>query len=110
VKPYLLSAAAEADLLNAHAYYLEAVSDKVADDFMQQTETALRHLQGFPGTGSNRYAHMSPHAHLRFWTLKRFPYALFYIEREAVIDIVRVLHQASDIPFHLDATQPPPNV
>lgn len=107
MKPSILSAAAEADLLNAHAYYLEAAGDKVADDFMQQTETALLHLQSFPGTGSNRYAQMSPHAHLRFWTLKRFPYALFYIERATVIDIVRVLHQASDIPLHLDATPAP---
>ena len=107
MKPSILSAAAEADALNAHAYYLEAAGDTVADDFMQQTETALLHLQSFPGTGSNRYAQMSPHAHLRFWTLKRFPYAVFYIEREAVIDIVRVLHQASDIPFHLDATSAP---
>jgi toxin ParE1/3/4 len=110
VKAYILSAAAEADLLNAHAYYLELVGDKVANDFMQQTEIALHHLQSFPGTGSNRYAHMSPHAHLCFWTLKRFPYALFYIERETVIDIVRVLHQASDIPFHLDARQALPSV
>lgn len=94
-------------MLNAHAYYLEAAGDKVADNFIQQTETALLHLQSFPGTGSNRYAQMSPHAHLRFWTLKRFPYAVFYIERDTVIAIVRVLHQASDIPFHLDATPAP---
>ena len=107
MKPSILSAAAEADLLNAHAYYLESAGDKVADDFMQQTETALLHLQSFPGTGSHRYAQISPHAHLRFWTLKRFPYAVFYIERDTVIDIVRVLHQASDIPFHLDATTAP---
>jgi toxin ParE1/3/4 len=107
VKPSVLSAAAEADVLNAHAYYLEAAGDKVADDFMQQTETALLHLQSFPSTGSNRNAQMSPHAHLLFWTLKRFSYAVFYIEREAVIDIVRALHQASDIPFHLDATPAP---
>jgi toxin ParE1/3/4 len=103
VKLAILSAAAEADLLGAHAYYLQVAGDKVADDFMQQADIALLHLQSFPGTGSNRYAHMSPHAHLRFWTLKRFPYAVFYIERDAAIDIVRVLHQASDIPFHLDA-------
>lgn len=107
MKSTVLSAAAEADLLNAHAYYLEVASNKVADDFMQQADTALLHLQSFPGTGSNRYAQMSPHAHLRFWTLKRFPYAMFYIERDTVIDIVRVLHQASDIPFHLDATPAP---
>jgi toxin ParE1/3/4 len=107
VKSTILSAAAEADLLNAHAYYLEVASDKVADDFMQQADTARIHLQSFPGTGSNRYAQMSPHAHLRFWTLKLFPYAVFYIERDTVIDIVRVLHQASDIPFHLDAAPAP---
>ncbi len=107
MKSTILSAAAEADLLNAHAYYLDAAGDKTADDFMQQTETALLHLQSYPGTGSQRYAYMSPHAHLRFWTLKRFSYAMFYIERETVINIVRVLHQASDIPFHLDATSAP---
>lgn len=107
MKSTILSAAAEADLLNAHACYLEVASDKVADEFTQQTDTALLHLQSFPSTGSKRYAQMSPHAHLRFWTLKRFPYAVFYIERDTMIDIVRVLHQASDIPFHLDATPAP---
>ena len=33
--------------------------------------------------------------------LKRFPYAVFYIERDAYIEVVRVLHQHSDIPVRL---------
>lgn len=62
---------------------------------------ARRHIERFPGTGSLRYELNNTEGTLRFWLLKRFPYAMFYIERADFIDIVRVLHQASNIPTHL---------
>ena len=38
---------------------------------------------------------------LRFWTLNRFPYAVFYVESGPGIEVVRVLHQSADIPVRL---------
>jgi toxin ParE1/3/4 len=35
---------------------------------------------------------------LRFWPLKRYPYFVFYLERETHIDVWRVLHAERDIP------------
>lgn len=38
---------------------------------------------------------------LRFWPLTRFPYLVFYVERDDHIDIWRVLHEQRDIPAWL---------
>ena len=44
------------------------------------------------------------HAHelglhgFRAWPLKRYPYVVFYVERDDHIDIWRVFHAARDIP------------
>jgi toxin ParE1/3/4 len=94
------TARAEADVDQAISYYLAEASFDVAVRFVAAYEDAITHIRRFPGTGSPRYADLCNNAELRFWTLDRFPYAVFYIERDSFIDIVRVLHQASDIPAH----------
>jgi toxin ParE1/3/4 len=38
---------------------------------------------------------------VRFWNLKRFPYLIFYVERESELDVWRVLHGQRDIPAWL---------
>jgi hypothetical protein len=35
---------------------------------------------------------------LRSWPLRRFPYLIFFIEREEHIDVWRMLHDQRDIP------------
>ncbi|MGE3293173.1 MAG: type II toxin-antitoxin system RelE/ParE family toxin [Geminicoccaceae bacterium] len=35
---------------------------------------------------------------LQSWALRRYPYLVFYVERESMIDVWRVLHAARDIP------------
>ena len=47
-----------------------------------------------PATSADRLAIETG---LRFWRLTRFPYLIFYVEREDV-DIWRVLHEQRDIP------------
>ena len=44
---------------------------------------------------------MPPNLELRCRPLKRYPYLLFYMEREAHIDLWRVLHGQRDIPARL---------
>ena len=52
-------------------------------------------------TGSPRYAHELDLPGLRSWPLKRYPYLIFYVEREDHIDVWRVLHGERDIPAWL---------
>ena len=92
---------AREDLDDALAYYAihaPHAMDRFADSFL----AALNHLEAHPGTGSTRYAETMGLAGLRFWTLKGFPYAVFYVERKDFIEILRVLHQASDLPANLE--------
>ena len=55
---------------------------------------------GLP-SGSPRYAHELDIPDLRFRTVGKFPYLVFYVESEADIDVSRVLHGAQDIPAWL---------
>ena len=90
------------DLEDAFSYYIDRVDIGVAERFMDEVDQALTHIAQHPGTGSPRYAQLLKNERLRFWTLSKFPYAVFYLERADYIEIVRVLHQSQDIPSHLE--------
>ncbi|MCK9514995.1 MAG: type II toxin-antitoxin system RelE/ParE family toxin [Ottowia sp.] len=94
------SARASEDIEQASHFYAETASRDVAERFLVELTAAFAHISEFPATGSQRYAARTDIAGLRFWTLKRFPFAVFYLERNDVIDVLRVLHQASDLPRH----------
>jgi len=93
---------ASEDLDSTVAYYLDIAGVVLSKRFLDEYNSALIHIATHPGTGSRRYVQLSDGAELRFWTLKRFPYAVFYIDRPDAIEVVRVLHQSSDIPAHLE--------
>jgi toxin ParE1/3/4 len=61
-------------------------------------ERAYRHIVAQPATGSQRYAHELDLPGLRSWPLKRYPYLIFYVERDDHLDVWRVLHGERDIP------------
>lgn len=109
MKPSRLREMALQDIDDALAYY-DAHAPHMLDAFEKAIITARQHVEEFPQTGSPRYALDNSDPVLRFWLTTRFPYAVFYFERETVIDIVRVMHQSSDIPVHLDATETPSSV
>jgi toxin ParE1/3/4 len=69
-------------------------------------DTALSHIAEFPSTGSPRYGELFNTPGLRFWLVSKFPYALFYIERDNYLDVIRVLHQHFDIPAQLQLDAP----
>ena len=102
MKPVTASALAESDVDEAVTHYLTEASFDVAERFMNAYDEALQHISHCPGTGSRRYTTSEVDFELRFWTLKKFPYAVFYRERTDDVEIIRVLHQASDIPIHLE--------
>ncbi len=97
MKAVIRSALAQADIEAAlDYYYLEAAH--AVDGFIDALEQATAHLQRHVGIGSPRYAHELNILQLRYWPLKRYPYALFYIEHDDHVHVVRVVHMSRDIP------------
>ena len=95
-------AQATQDLEIAFDYYFQAVNFDLAERFRDEVDDAMAHIARHPGTGSRRYSAGLAGGDLRFWTLNKFPYSIFYFEREDHIEIIRVLHQASNIPAYLE--------
>ena len=101
MKPSRLREAAWDDIEPALDYSFEH-AEHMVDAFSEVILAGRVHVERHPGTGSPRYAVQGLAEVLRFWLWPRFSYGLSYVERSDVIDIVRVQHQASDIPAQLD--------
>lgn len=97
-KPVVPREQASRDVDAALAWYLEEGGPSVALDFIDALERAYTHIGRHPGTGSPRYAHELELPGLRAWSLSRYPYLVFYVERPDHIDVWRVLHGQRDIP------------
>ena len=97
-KPIVLRERARRDIEAAIDHYLAEAGPAVALSFIGALEEARRHISEQPGNGSPRYAHELNIPGLRFRSTGRFPYLVFYVEREAEIDVWRILHGARDIP------------
>ncbi|WP_342243233.1 type II toxin-antitoxin system RelE/ParE family toxin [Pseudomonas sp. OTU5201] len=97
-KPIIPRALANQDIDDAVSYYLKEEAEQAALGFIDALERAYKHISRHPESGSSRYAHELDLPGLRSWTLKRYPYLVFYIERDDHIDVWRVLHGMRDIP------------
>jgi toxin ParE1/3/4 len=101
----VLFARAADDLEQAFAHYFDVADLQLAERFRDAVGDALAHIERHPSTGSTRHSVSDAQPPLRFWTINKFPYAVFYFAHlqhpDPHIHIVRVLHQASDIPHHL---------
>ena len=98
IKPVVPREQANQDVDDAVAYYLGEGAASVALDFVDALKQAYSHIGRHPGTGSPRYGHELDLPGLRSWTLSRYPYLVFYVERSDHIDVWRVLHGQRDIP------------
>lgn len=96
-KPVIPRALANQDVDEAIDDYLSEGAQQAALGFIEALEKAYAHLSRHPATGSPRYSHELNLPGLRFWPLARFPYLVFYLEREDHIDVWRVLHGQRDI-------------
>jgi toxin ParE1/3/4 len=94
---------ANRDVDEALAYYLDQAADQAALGFIDALEHAYAHVGRHPATGSPRYQHELGLPELRVWPLNRYPYLLFYVERQDHVDVWRVLHSQRDIPAWLQA-------
>ncbi len=88
------------DLAEARTYYRKE-APHIVSDFALAVDVELCHLQRNLSTGSPRYGQQIGFAGLCNWTVKRFPYVIFYIQQTDCVVVIRVLHQAADIPAHL---------
>lgn len=93
---------ANRDVEEAIDHYLLEAPPKVAMGFVDELEKVYAHIARQPATGSPRYAHQLGLADLRFWPLRRYPYLVFYVERDDHIDVWRVLHEQRDIPIWMN--------
>jgi toxin ParE1/3/4 len=102
VKLLVRRARADEDVREAIAYYLQQ-SPQTALAFVDELERAYGHIERQPGAGSLRYAYELSLPGLRFRPVRRFPYLVFYMEREREVEAWRVLHGNRDIPSWLAA-------
>ena len=94
---------ADKDAEDAVDYYLQEAGDQVALGFIESLQKTYDYIGRHPQTGSPRYAHELNLPGLRMWSLKRYPFLVFYIEQDDHIDVWRVLHGKRDIPAWLQA-------
>ncbi|HYJ29851.1 MAG TPA: type II toxin-antitoxin system RelE/ParE family toxin [Allosphingosinicella sp.] len=93
--------AAEQDIDAAADYYADQAGDDIAHGFVEAVRSAYRTIGDRPGTGSPRYGKLADIDGPRSRKVARFPYLVFYVEREHHIDVLRVLHLHRDIPAAL---------
>lgn len=101
VKAAVLLPLADWDIREAIQYYRKEGGSALAKRWAKSVETAIRHIAANPGTGSLRYQSLLSIPDLRFWPVERFPYLIFYIERQTCVEIWRVLHGRRDLPAWL---------
>ena len=96
-KPLLRRAQADVDVEEAIDHYLTE-STAAALGFVDALETAYRAISRSPSIGAPRYAHELDLPGLRFWTCKRYPYLVFYVEYADHLEVWCVLHASRDLP------------
>ncbi len=100
-KPVVLRELAQNDINDAIDHYLTEAGPAVTLSFIDALDDVLCETGMRPKGGSPRYAQELDIPGLRFRTIGRFPYLIFYIEKEAEVDVWRVLHGARDIPARM---------
>src|SRR5712692_5553755 len=97
-RPIIPRERARRDIEEAVDYYAREAGEQVALGFIDAVDRAYRTISNHPAAGSWRYAHELNLRGLRSRSLKRYPYLVFYVERDDHIDVWRVLHAHRDIP------------
>lgn len=100
-KRLVLRASARADVLAAIDWNMHEGGEALAERFVVALNAAYAHVARHPATGSSRWADALGLDNLRQWSLKQFPYLVFYTEDTGRVHIVRVRHNARDIPASL---------
>ncbi|MDE2768709.1 MAG: type II toxin-antitoxin system RelE/ParE family toxin [Chloroflexota bacterium] len=100
-KPVVLRGRARHDIDEAIDHYSTVATAAVALNLVDALQESLRQMAEHPAVGSPRYSDELALPGLRSLVVKGFRYLVFYVEREADIDVWRVLHAARDTPAWL---------
>jgi toxin ParE1/3/4 len=100
-KPVRLRRLAADDIDTAVAYFQIEAGPEVVGRFINSLEAAPAHVGRHPHHGTLRFSYELDIPALRAWPLSQFPYLVFYLERDDVIDVWRILHTRRDIPATL---------
>ncbi len=105
MKPIRITPKADSDVDQCFEW-IHSNNPAAARRFLEALDLTYATVSQMPGIGSRRYADIALMPGIRMIKVKGFEnYLLFYIEREAVIDIVRVLHSARNIPKALQSPE-----
>jgi toxin ParE1/3/4 len=108
VTPTRLRPLAEADLVERTGYYRREAGDGVGAQFFDAAIAALGAIRRMPNAGSPRVGEVAGIDGLRARRIREFPCAWFYFVTEQQVDVVRLLHDAQDLPVVLADLEPDP--
>lgn len=77
-------------------YYRDEAGKRVANALVQVLQNALHAIGENPGIGSPALGHEIGIEGLRTWLIDGFPLAFWYFERDAHVDVVRLVGQRQD--------------
>lgn len=100
-KPVIPQQLAHRDVEEACAYSVREAGELVVLGWIDAIEAAYAHLGRHPRTGSPRYGRDLNLSGLLIWLVTRYPYLIFFVERDDRVDIWRVLHGQRNIPAWL---------
>lgn len=96
MKPVVVSNAAAQDIDGATDYYAD-IEIALAEGWLASVQRGVADIGRQPRLGSPLFAERLGITGLRHKLVRKFPYLMFYIEREREIVIVRVLHERRDV-------------
>jgi toxin ParE1/3/4 len=105
-KPVVPRQQARRDAEDAIDHYAREAGLQVVLGFIDALEAAYTAIASRPAAGSPRYAHELNLPGLRYRALRRYPYLVFYVEREDRVDVWRLLHAKRDIPTWMHEPEP----
>jgi toxin ParE1/3/4 len=82
--------------------YLARGGEGTAARFIDAVEETLEAITLAPEAGSTRASLLLDLPGLRSWIVGSFPWTIFYVHGDGVVDVWRILHQRMDIPAWLD--------
>lgn len=91
-------ALARDDVRTALEFYLSEAGDAVALDFLEEIDNALTYIAEFPMSGSPRLGQELGLPGVRSWSIRRFPYLVFYLDAGDRVVVWRILHVQRDLP------------
>lgn len=100
-KPVVVSPRAQRDTHELAAACADDAGPDIAHRFVAALAEAVDLIARNAGIGSPRYGLMLNLPGVRCRPLRPWPQVIFYVERDKVIHVVRVLHGARDIPATL---------